>query len=83
MNDTQIKGSFDSADLRNPQIPKLKVEKNQKGLTEILYRNDIKQYKDYIQTLITLMSYFLELFHLIQRLYYHLTHLKSYYQLLS
>ncbi len=39
------------ADLRNPQIHKnFKVEKNQKGLTEILYRNDIKQYKDYIQT---------------------------------
>ena len=52
MNDiTNKKVLLIGADLRNPQIHKnFKVEKNQKGLTEILYRNDIKQYKDYIQT---------------------------------
>ena len=38
-------------DLRNPQIHKnFGVEKNQKGISEILYNNAHKNYKDYVQT---------------------------------
>tara|TARA_B100001287_G_scaffold174367_1_gene146927 strand:- start:460 stop:2859 length:2400 start_codon:yes stop_codon:yes gene_type:complete len=37
-------------DLRNPQIHKsFGVEKNQKGISEIIYNNDEKNYKKYIQ----------------------------------
>ena len=48
-SDTEKKVLLVGADLRNPQIHKIfGVEKNMAGLSDILYKNEIDQYKNYI-----------------------------------
>ena len=48
-NDTKNRVLLIGTDLRNPQIHKIfGVEKDIKGITDILYQNKIEKYKDYV-----------------------------------